>query len=245
MLLKIYQLNLFSGNIPPEIGKLTMLQYLFLYNNYTFSGSIPPEIGNLKELLSLDLSGNQFSGPLPPTLWNLTNLQTLNLFLNNINGKIPQTISNITSLTSINLFGNNLSGSIPSDFGKYMPSLAYASFSDNSFSGELPPELCSGMRLHEFTVNRNNFTGLLPTCLRNCSEITRVRFEENRFTGNITDAFGVLPNLVLFASVTINLLVKSHQIGENVKTSPIYRWTETEFLVKSPLSLRSCPSCDF
>ncbi|KAL3604534.1 hypothetical protein D5086_005393, partial [Populus alba] len=206
------QNNLFSGNIPPEIGKLTMLQYLFLYNN-SFSGSIPPEIGNLKELLSLDLSGNQLSGPLPPTLWNLTNVQTLNLFSNNINGKIPpevgnltmlqildfntnqlhgelpQTISNIASLTSINLFGNNLSGSIPSDFGKYMPSLAYASFSNNSFSGELPPELCRGLSLQQFTVNSNSFTGSLPTCLRNCSELTRVRLEENRFTGNITDAF--------------------------------------------------------
>uniref|UniRef100_A0A6M2EE45 non-specific serine/threonine protein kinase n=1 Tax=Populus davidiana TaxID=266767 RepID=A0A6M2EE45_9ROSI len=216
------QNNNFSGNIPPEIGQLTMLQYLFLYNN-SFSGSIPHEIGNLKELISLDLSGNQLSGPLPPPLWNLTKLQTLNLFSNNINGKIPPevgnltmlqildlntnqlhgelpgTISDLTTLTSINLFSNNFSGSIPSNFGKNIHSLVYASFSNNSFSGELPPELCRGLSLQQFTVNSNSFTGSLPTCLRNCSELTRVRLEENRFTGNITDAFGVLSNLVFVA----------------------------------------------
>ncbi|KAF9688512.1 hypothetical protein SADUNF_Sadunf02G0204700 [Salix dunnii] len=193
-----------------------------MYNN-TFSGSISPEIGNLKELSNLDLSRNQLSGPLPPTLWDLKNLQILNLFFNNINGKIPpqignlkmlqtldlntnqlhgdlpHTISNITSLIAINLYANNFSGSIPSDLGKYMPSLKFVSFSNNSFSGELPLELCSGLSLQLFSAHRNNFTGSLPTCFRNCLGLTRVRLEENRFTGNITDAFGVLPNLVYVA----------------------------------------------
>ncbi|KAJ7009019.1 hypothetical protein NC653_007614 [Populus alba x Populus x berolinensis] len=167
------QNNLFSGNIPPEIGKLTMLQYLFLYNN-SFSGSIPPEIGNLKELSSLDLSGNQLSGPLPPTLWNLKNLQTLNLFSNNINGKIPPEVGNLTMLQIFDLNTNQL-------------------------HGELPLTISNITSLTSISLFSNNLSGSLPTCLRNCSELTRVRLEENRFTGNITDAFGVLPNLVFVA----------------------------------------------
>ncbi|KAK7835698.1 lrr receptor-like serine/threonine-protein kinase gso2 [Quercus suber] len=75
---------------------------------------------------------------------------------------------------------------IPSNFGKFSPSLNSVSFSNNSFSGELPSELCSGFSLQNFTVN-NNFIGPLLEWLRNCSLLERVRFDGNNFNGNITN----------------------------------------------------------
>ncbi|XP_024162688.2 MDIS1-interacting receptor like kinase 2 isoform X2 [Rosa chinensis] len=66
-----------------------------------------------------------------------------------------------------------------------------------SFSGELPPGLCSGFSLEQFLVQFNDFTGPLPDCLRKCSALSRVRLEENQFTGNISNAFGVHPSLAI------------------------------------------------
>ncbi|KAK0580545.1 hypothetical protein LWI29_003123 [Acer saccharum] len=125
----------------------------------------------------------------------MASLVTLDLNTNQLYGELPENISGLSNLNSISLFTNNFSGVIPADFGKYSPFLSYVSFSNNSFTGELPTELCSGFALEDFTVNGNNFTGSLPACLRNCSKLNRVRLDGNHFTGNISHAFGVHPDL--------------------------------------------------
>ncbi|RDX61260.1 putative leucine-rich repeat receptor-like protein kinase, partial [Mucuna pruriens] len=223
------QNNKFTGNIPPQIGLFKKVNYLYLFNNL-FSGPIPVEIGNLKEIIELDLSQNQFSGPIPSTLWNLTNIQVINLFYNelsgtismdignltslqifdintnNLYGELPETIDQLIALRKFSVFTNNFTGSIPREFGKSNPSLTHVYLSNNSFSGELPPDLCSDGKLIILAVNNNSFSGPLPKSLRNCSSLTRLRLDDNQFTGNITDAFGVLPNLD-FISLSRNQLV--------------------------------------
>ncbi|RVW53590.1 putative leucine-rich repeat receptor-like protein kinase [Vitis vinifera] len=212
------QHNHFFGKIPSEIGLLKKLNVLFLYNN-KLNGSIPSETGNLRELSSLDLSGNQLSGPIPPTICKLTKLNLLQLFYNNLSGTIPPEIGNMSSLVILDLntnnlegelpetmsllnnleilslFTNNFSGTVPRELGKNNLNLKNVSFSDNSFTGELPPGLCNSFTLQLLTVNGNSFTGKLPDCLRNCSSLDRVRLEGNHFSGDISKAFGVHPNL--------------------------------------------------
>ncbi|OIW19875.1 hypothetical protein TanjilG_27242, partial [Lupinus angustifolius] len=106
-----------------------------------------------------------------------------------------ETISQLLALTYFSVLSNNFSGSIPKNFGKFSPSLIDVELSENNFSGELPPDLCTGFKLRKLTAYNNNFFGPLPKCLRNCSALTRVQLEENQFTGNITEAFRVHPNL--------------------------------------------------
>ena len=65
--------NQLTGSIPPEIGNLTNLTNLTIYNNQ-LTGSIPPEIGNLTNLIRLDLSENQLRGVIPDSICELTNL---------------------------------------------------------------------------------------------------------------------------------------------------------------------------
>ncbi|OQY26418.1 MAG: hypothetical protein B6244_13670, partial [Candidatus Cloacimonetes bacterium 4572_55] len=131
--------NSLSGSIPPEIGNLTSLTYLYLYSN-ELSGSIPTEIGNLTSLTSLNLLGNSLSGSIPPEIGNLTSLTYLNLYSNSLSGSIPPEIGNLTSLTSLYLSSNSLSGSIPPEIGN-LTSLTWLVLPNNSLSGSIPPEI--------------------------------------------------------------------------------------------------------
>ncbi|XVF78846.1 hypothetical protein PTKIN_Ptkin14bG0170200 [Pterospermum kingtungense] len=80
--------NLFSGQIPEELGELISLQMLnFSHNNFT--GPIPTSFGNLVQLESLDLSSNKLGGEIPSQLTNLTFLEVLNLSENDLVGPIP------------------------------------------------------------------------------------------------------------------------------------------------------------
>jgi len=63
--------NELTGSIPPEIGNLTNLNFLYLGSN-GLTGSIPSEIGNLTNLTHLDLSDNQLTGLIPESICDLT-----------------------------------------------------------------------------------------------------------------------------------------------------------------------------
>ena len=84
-------------NDPPEIGDLTNLSTLLLYNNQ-LTGSIPSEIGNLTNLTYLNLGDNQLIGSIIPEIGNLTNLSTLLLYNNQLTGEIPESICSLTNL---------------------------------------------------------------------------------------------------------------------------------------------------
>ncbi|CBI36571.3 unnamed protein product, partial [Vitis vinifera] len=65
----------------------------------------------------------------------------------------------------------------------------------NNFTGHLPQQMCLGGALENFTAMGNNFTGPIPMSLRNCTSLFRVRLNRNQLKGNITEGFGVYPNL--------------------------------------------------
>ncbi|KAL6512881.1 BRASSINOSTEROID INSENSITIVE 1-associated receptor kinase 1 [Orobanche hederae] len=90
-----------GGQLVPQLGQLSNLQYLELGSN-NIHGMIPGELGNLKDLVSLDLFNNNLNGSIPDTLNKLQNLRYLRLNNNSLIGTIPIDLSN-----------NNLTGPIP------------------------------------------------------------------------------------------------------------------------------------
>ena len=80
-----------TGQIPAALGRLDMLEELWLYTNQ-LSGTIPPEIGNLTNLRWLFVSSNSLEGQIPETLNNLS-LDRLWLHKNNFTGCVPYNLT--------------------------------------------------------------------------------------------------------------------------------------------------------
>lgn len=73
--------------LPPEIGQLTSVQFLYLRDNQL--KILPPEIGQLSRLETLVLQGNQLT-ELPPEIGRLQNLKELYLQGNPIQSIPPE-----------------------------------------------------------------------------------------------------------------------------------------------------------
>ncbi|ORX59366.1 L domain-like protein [Piromyces finnis] len=128
-----------SVSIPPEIGNLINLKYLY-FGKSKINGSIPPELGNLSNLEYLCLAHNKLSDSIPPELGNLINLEYLNFRDNRLSGSIPPELAKLSKLKTLDLSSNNLTGSIPPELAK-IPKLNTLQLSINNLSGFVPKEI--------------------------------------------------------------------------------------------------------
>jgi internalin A len=90
--------------LPPEIGQLTSLTKLNLYNNQLTS--LPESISKLSSLKSFDLGGNQLAS-LPEAITQLFNLEGLDLWNNQLIN-LPKSIGRLSNLTFLDLRRNRL-----------------------------------------------------------------------------------------------------------------------------------------
>ncbi|PON86359.1 GPCR kinase [Trema orientale] len=82
--------NGFSGEIPKELGQIPSLEISLNLSCNQLSGQIPSEFSGLDKLGVLDISHNKLSGDLK-SLANLQNLVTLNVSFNDFSGELPDT----------------------------------------------------------------------------------------------------------------------------------------------------------
>ena len=186
-----------TGSIPAEIGNLTNLSYLALWNNQLTS--IPAAIGNLTSLTSLNLGNNQLS-TLPAEIGNLTNLSSIDLSSNQLTS-IPAAIGNLTSLTSLNLGGNQLSTlpaeiwnltnlsslelwnnqltSIPAAIAN-LTSLTSLNLGDNQLS-TLPAEIWNLTNLSSLNLYHNQLTSI-PAAIANLTSLSSLNLRDNQLT---------------------------------------------------------------
>ncbi|KAG6769648.1 hypothetical protein POTOM_025304 [Populus tomentosa] len=152
--------NVFSGEIPSDIGVLSSLLLLNVSRNQLF-GSIPSSIGDLTMIQALDLSDNRLNGSIPSEIGGAISLTELRLEKNLLTGKIPTQIKKCSSLTSLILSWNNLTGPIPVAIANLI-NLQYVDLSFNRLSGSLPKELTNLSHLLSFNISHNNLQGDLP-----------------------------------------------------------------------------------
>jgi len=191
-LLYLFSNNL-TGNIPPEIGKLTQLTVLGLESN-NLTGNIPPEIWEMTQLTELYLGNNKFSiVNIPPEIGNLTQLTVLDLGWSNLTGNIPPEIWKLKKLNRLILTYNNLTGNIPPEIGQ-LTQLQYLWLNYNNLTGNIPPEIGNLTQLTYLFLDVNNLTGNIPEELANLSNLSTLYLVGNRLTGQIPTAIVQHPN---------------------------------------------------
>ncbi|XVF44724.1 hypothetical protein PTKIN_Ptkin02bG0147100 [Pterospermum kingtungense] len=146
-----------SGQLVPQLGQLSNLQYLELYSN-NISGIIPEELGNLTNLVSLDLYLNTLTGHIPTTLGKLQKLRFLRLNNNSLSGQIPMSLTTVMSLQVLDLSNNLLDGNIPvnGSFSLFTP----ISFSNNRLNNP-PPSPPPPITPNAPTPSGNSVTGAI------------------------------------------------------------------------------------
>eukprot|EP00752_Nemacystus_decipiens_P011696 g10379.t2 len=182
--------NNLRGTIPPELGKLTAVQGLHLYENQ-LSGPIPPVLGELRELRELYLHSNQLTGLIPPELGNLVVLRELYLSSNKLSGGIPLELGKLEALEKLYLSDNQLSGHIPKKLGA-LSKLKRLWLKGNGLTGPIPPELGDLRELRELYLYNIQLTGPIPKELGALTKLEQLWLHGNGLTDTIPPELGKL-----------------------------------------------------
>ncbi|KAJ9540343.1 hypothetical protein OSB04_026849 [Centaurea solstitialis] len=151
------------------------------------SGKIPEFFSSMLMIKRLSLGGNNLTGGIPASIGNLTSLEWLVLSSCPLGGSIPDSFNR--------LGGNDLVGPFPL-FIFNLSKLQLLKFPKNQLFGRLPSNLCSSQpHLQTLEFEYNNFSGILPQSISNCSELESFDASNNDFEGEIDINFGKLQYL--------------------------------------------------
>ena len=216
--------NQLSGWIPPELGNLSKLEWLYLRDNQ-LRRQIPPELASLSTLEGLVLHGNRLRGQIPPELGNLSNLHSLDLSRNQLGGQIPPELGNLSNLENLALYETQLDGQIPPELGN-LAKLQNLALSDNQLSGQIPPELGSLAKLQNLALWSNNLSGQIPPELGNLSNLENLALYETQLDGRIPPELGNLAKLQNLALWSNNLSGQiPPELGNLAKLQNLALWS--------------------
>ena len=186
--------NNLTGSIPPELGNLTNLTWLYLDQNH-LTGPIPSELSNLTNLIGLFLYTNQLTGPIPSWIGTFTNLGWLYLGANPFDpGPIPPEFANLTNLQYLGMWTNNLTGEIPSWLGNFS-NLNYLALTDNPFEGPIPESLASLSNLTQLYLQTIQDLGPIPAWILNKTDWETLVLYDSGFTGPIPEEIRDFTNI--------------------------------------------------
>ncbi|KAF2323202.1 hypothetical protein GH714_034110 [Hevea brasiliensis] len=163
--------NRFNKSILSSLGALTSLRTLKIGWNH-MEGSFPiQELNNLKNLEILDISGNWFNGFL--SLEGFEKLEELDISWNRFNSSILSSLGTLTSLKTL----------ILSDMLDTM-------------AGSFPIQgLCKFKSLVELGLGGNRFSGPLPECIGNLTNLQVLDLSFNQLSGNFQSVVSKLTSL--------------------------------------------------
>ncbi|KDP45679.1 hypothetical protein JCGZ_17286 [Jatropha curcas] len=100
-------------------------------------------------------------------------------------GHIPaNTLSKLDALRVLSLRSNLLYGDLPSDITS-LPSLHYLYLQRNNFSGKIPTSFSS--QLNVLDLSFNSFSGNIPQTIANLTQLTGLNLQNNTLSGPIPD----------------------------------------------------------
>ncbi|KAI3906940.1 hypothetical protein MKW92_001899 [Papaver armeniacum] len=222
-----------ENNFAEHISFLSNLKDLELsYCN--ISGPIFPiqELNNLSSLSSLNMSYNlELNSSFPVHLAKLTSLSSLYLLSCSLHGSVPY----MPQLKELNVYSNpNLHVDLAQMFEHKWPKLKFLRISSTKVTGPFQKLISNVPQLEihprDLFLQRNNFTGTIPSCITMLRYLNRLDISNNSIGGDVS-----LPSLVTKLNLT------SLELGSNKLTvfvdQHLYLYPRLKFKV---LGLRSC-----
>ncbi|KAI3741444.1 hypothetical protein L1987_59117 [Smallanthus sonchifolius] len=192
--------NLFSGELPADIGFwLPNLQELYLSNN-TIQGTLPSSIINSSKLSLIELSTNSFSGSMPITIGRLELLERL-LFGENyftVGGSELNFLSSLTNCRKLRTLAfayNPMKAFPPASIGNLSTSLLTFEAFGCGIKGIIPSGIGNLTNLRKLALDMNELKGNIPTTLGKLQNIGQLFLENNRLQGGIPQELCLLKNL--------------------------------------------------
>lgn len=140
-------------------------------------------------VVSLHLPGIGLIGPVPPnTIGKLDGLLTLSLRSNRLGGDLPYDILSLPSLRNIFLQNNIFSGKIPPNLSS---SLRVVDLAYNSFSGEIPVTVQNLKHLTILYLQNNSLTGPIPNI--DATRLRELNLSYNHLNGSIPTSLQKFP----------------------------------------------------
>lgn len=183
----------FTGQIPPAIGELQELRYLFLSDNQ-LTGALPVTLFTLPKLENVDLSNNNFKDGIPGEFGLMPSLRYLSLRGNQYTGSIPEAILANNALQFLDVSSNHLSGALPETLNQ-MTSLQYLAVSDNDWDAGVIPDLSALSGLKVLSAWGCNLTGEIPDSLYTITALQVLDLDTNTLSGTISEDIAKLTNL--------------------------------------------------
>ena len=187
--------NQLSGDIPSALGELKNLKLLYLGLN-RLTGEIPAELGQLENLEGLKLENNQLTGAIPAELGRMESLTSLGISNNQLSGEIPAELGRLKKLNDLDLYNNRLTGGIPSELGQ-ISQLTFLSLALNRLTGDIPSEIGQMQKLESLYLTGNSLSGEIPPELGQLEQLQVLSLSNNRLTGSIPSELGRLSHLVI------------------------------------------------
>ncbi|KAF3512535.1 hypothetical protein F2Q69_00001524 [Brassica cretica] len=143
----------------------------------------PNMLKTLKNLHHIDISNNRIKGKVPEWLWKFPRLSIVNLVNNSftrLEGSSEVLLN--SSVKLLDIAYNSITG----DFPTPPLNIIYLSAWNNSFTGNIPLQICNRSSLRVLDLSYNNFTGPIPQCLSN---LKIVNLRKNSLEGSIPEKF--------------------------------------------------------
>ncbi|XP_071738608.1 receptor-like protein EIX2 [Rutidosis leptorrhynchoides] len=225
--------NKLSGTLH-YIMNLTSLAILQLGRN-EFVGSIPLGFGKLSNLILLNLRSNNLDGNVSPKLCNLTSIQILDLANNNLSGDIPRCFNKFSVLTgkvnaserlTFSPFGMITNVIITESlvmkgredtYSNILGLVMLLDLSDNSFSGNIPSELTSLIKLKSLNLSRNQLTRRIPEKIGDMKALETLDLSLNKLSGELPMSLSTMNSLNSF-NVSYNKLTGKVPLSTQLQT---------------------------
>ncbi|KAL0863830.1 hypothetical protein Bca101_042948 [Brassica carinata] len=143
----------------------------------------PNILKTLQNLQHVDVSSNRIKGKVPEWLWKLPHLSLVNLVNNYFTGFEGSSDVFLNSSVQLLDFAYN---SMIGEFPIPPPNIIYLSAWNNSFTGNIPLQICNRSSLTVLDLSYNKLTGPIPQCLSN---LKIVNLRKNNLEGSIPDEF--------------------------------------------------------